>query len=596
MKKISSVKAKAKSTLFLTSPLMHFRTHRCKQFKRKSSPQFSLQAKGKAVLAFLAVAVLLWSSVPFQAANASSEMSIATGDGRTFTGFPVSSSSFSTNLTAYEQAALTTRFLVNGGPLGVDNFDTDLISAWRTVGMGVALNGANGVAPYTWKDFSGQDKTIQNIMLTAGGSAGLSSNSIFNAQANTGYYGLKKFDKNYWCGTYCRFYNSGLQYAGSLNDASSAIEGTIRTGYTKDSDFKGGSPQHFDWGGQGATAQDVFYIDNGYAASSWNFTGKKRKDRFMHTGIFFYNFKITPYLDNGYDSEILNSDDPAYDEDRGLFVPEEALIDSDGVNTTDLDMPLKKVFEKSGEESTSSTITHSSTHTQTNGYSRSFELLGEKSWDKVSKFGFKSSCTYNMSVADSLSAGWSDTRATKSGFKESTEVQLIIPPHTRACITADYGHYYQTLKMKCPMCLSFDVSVVNWGCDPSDDDAPSVCGLVATFNNAGGAVENAQENLDQLRDTVWWSNILSSHSGISNFASDMNRVAQASRAYIPYTNQGISMTYARPAVRYKSTTFVEEGTNLCDLQEDLLLSGEQKEGIIDDSVPAHLRRELGLFS
>ena len=520
--------------------------------------------RGKRIIVFVLTLLTVFSFFPLSQAKADStsdSRTLTMDSGETYNGYGIAGHEVQTHMTNYIRRALSTQFY--------DYYSKrwmDLASAWNNLGHAWAIDGvssdginSNGTCSYRWKDFKGGDtpEDLYQKVLSSGvcgresGDWWLNSNNAYlhYSDESPGYKYEEYYKKNYYCGTWIGYYRSGLQHANSLQDASDNIETTIKKACPYGG-YKDPNPAHYKWAQDADKNQDVFYMDDGFAATSENFGGqfgsKCRQRRYAHTGVFLYNFKVTPYYAGSKNYKIIDEGEDS------TYVAEGYIKGVDDVNNT----PNKTngSFQRSvtTSDSTSLTINHSDQHTETNGWGVKVAGGWKGIWKDIREISLSFEFNYNHTAADSFSDGWSKT---KSATTTETDTYTFGPytkdPWTTAVVSGTYGHKNFTATFNAPLMLSFDVAIVNWVIDASDDDAHDECALVYQFGSAHN-FDNATEEIRYRADDEWW---------IENFFNKFkNKVgfhegrvwARACADNIPISDQTMTLQHKVPWMKVEN--------------------------------------------
>lgn len=474
--------------------------------------------RGKRIAVFLLSLLTVFSFSPLSQARAlpytNNLRTFTMEDGQQYTGVGISGHQFTNNMNNYLRQALTTGFK--------DSYSgrwTDLASAWTNLARGFAITGAdqeglseNGACSYRWEDFKEGDmpKELYQIICSGGASCRVSGDWWNKDSTWYNYLGSStagyKFEKFYkkkkttfmngtdW-GTWIDYYSSGLKEASTLNAASQAIEDVIRAGSSKDQ-YKKCTPAHYEWGEDGKKMQEVFYTDTGFAATSADGTRFLRQSRYAHTGVFFYNFKFTPYYSDATDTKILDKE--------GKYIPEEYMQTMIQNNWSPNNYPMEDDKELSTTNSTTMTINHADTSTTTNGWGIKIGGSFKKVWKDVAEIAGSVEGSYSHTSATAVSDGWSKSNTISRSKKDTYKVgPFIVNPGCKGVVEGSSGHKTYTASFKAPVMLSFDVAIVNWVIDASKNKSEDKCALVAQFGTAHNH-ENATEEIRIKADNNWW--------------------------------------------------------------------------------------------
>lgn len=512
----------------------------------------------KRIAVFFLTLLTVFSFFPLSKAKATestNDSRVLTMDtGEKYNGFGIAGHEVQSHITNYIRRALSTQFYDKNSGRWMD-----LASAWNNLGHAWAIDGvssdgikSNGTCSYKWKDFSGKDMPadLYRKVLSSGVSGkedgvwwGNRYNAYLNYSAQSeGYKYEQRYDKNHFAGSYIGYYRSGLQHATSLQDASNAIEDTIKTAVCPYGGYKTPTPAHYTWTKDAEKYQDVFYMDDGFAAQSWNFNGKCRQARYAHTGVFLYNFKVTPYYADAKDFNVTSL---ATDKDS-KYIPEEYIRGTNDINNTPYED--KGSFERTitTTDSTTMTINHTDQHTETNGWGVKVGLSYKSIWKDIREVSASFEFNYNHSASDSFSDGWSNSKtASSSSTDKYTFGPYTKAPWTTAVVSGTCGHKSYTATFKTPLMLSFDVAIVNWVIDPSDDDAKDECALVVQLGTAHN-FENATEEIRyKADDSKWLDDFYNKFYNRFGFAEG-RAWARACADNIPISDQTVTLEHKIP--------------------------------------------------
>lgn len=545
--------------------------------------------RGKRIAVFLLSLLTVFSFSPLSQARADDytrdSRTLTMDTGQTYNGVGIAGHEVSTKMTDYIRRALSTLFVDKNSGRWMD-----LASAWNNLAHGFAVSGANkdGLkeatneedCSYRWRDFKDKDmpKDLYQKVLSAGAAGWYkgdwwSTITCYNHRAtdSEGYRYEKKYDKNFTdTGTWIYYYTSGLQQASSLDTASSNIESTIKASaraYNKR--YKECTPKKFEWGEEGKKVQDVFYIDDGFAACS-NAAGRmKRQSRYAHTGVFFYNFKVTPYYAAAKDHTIIG-------DKEGTFVGEKAVERSAFHNTTEDSMTKSFKVVVNTTDATSMTVNHSTTNTKTNGWGVKVGLSGERVWKDIAKIGASFEFNYSHTASNAFSDGWSKTTSETHTLTQENTVSGPIRPGYTLVTEGEMGYRYHEATFNAPLMLSFDVAVVNWVIDPSKDSAKDQCALVAQFGSAHG-YDNATDEIRSKADSDWW--IKQFHQKIKNLTGGFEEGSIWARACadnIPISDQTVTVKRKVPEANVYLVTYDQNGNKVSSVKQDIKIDPNKK--------------------
>ncbi len=327
--------------------------------------------------------------------------------------------------------------------------------------------------------------------------------SMAYATGSTGSYSanLKSGDNNY------NTKSNGLTYANSMASAAEAMENLMFTWYRG---AGGGRNDKYGDADDAAIAKnetlwdntdpdDVFWILNG----AYKTSGTNKKGHYQALGMLFSNFKITTILPE--------DDGNFYKTSASEDTPETRTYASNVKNLTGTQVSAQQEITNTTSATASSEIGHSEEY----GFEESLTLGVEKSigtsWKVNAEIGFKASQV--------LSNSWSKGESTTAEQSTSYNVSVDLPPYTNVMMTQRNNKATETTTYRCPVALSFTVTVVEYTLDPSSNNASCRTQVLATF---GG---NARKNLlkrgvvEQTLtdpDGVKWSDLYAANSGLEN--------------------------------------------------------------------------------
>lgn len=189
-------------------------------------------------------------------------------------------------------------------------------------------------------------------------------------------------------------------------------------------------------------------------------------------GLIFYDFSITPLIDDApFETIITSSSEPV-----------DQITMSDERNDATNESSFSKTVGTTLSTDTSNTITNSSSTTRTDGFGV------EIGYDV--KFGLDADeitthlgASYDFSVSEMFETSESDTVSYQESFSDSTETGIMVPPHALANIQTTSSTAQVGLAYDCPVAINYKVAIVSMCGTYYDDNAAILDMTSADYNH-----------------------------------------------------------------------------------------------------------------
>lgn len=263
--------------------------------------------------------------------------------------------------------------------------------------------------------------------------------------------------------------SSGLNYAGSIAEAGSAIEDSIFLNYKgagggrddkyKDSDPGGGAVYKNETLSGDTTADDVFWIVNGmYHRGSPG-------GHYRALAVVFHDFKVTPILP---------------EDSNTIFA---TTVESTGAGGNVTASHVKNLTDQpvtaSQTLSTSVTAEHSSEINGSKAYSYQQGItVGVEKEFAVAKASLEISLGWEQTV----SSGWSNSESQSKSVSSEYSVEVTLPEYTNVMLKQEDSESVETTIYNCPVAVSFSVTIVDYMLDPASSGAKATTQVLATYH------------------------------------------------------------------------------------------------------------------
>ncbi len=346
---------------------------------------------------------------------------------------------------------------------------------------------------------------------------------------------------------------SGITYASSMKKAGEAMETKLFNDYRA---AGGGREDKYGNTDSAAIAkngtlnndsssQDVFWMLTDACKTS----GSNKKGHYQAIGILFHNFKIAAILpsDSGdFYQTVESSPDPS----KKTF--------ASAVNNM-TDLPVSAQQEVSS--TTTTTATSSINGSESYGFSESVSVGFEKNF-----FFGTLNTELNFTATQTIEKGWEESESNTQTDNKKSTVTVELPPYTSVMIRQSDSETTITTTYDCPVALVFDVTIVEYTLDPSDNNADCKNKILATFT--GDARKNLRtravtnQSLTDKND-IDWDALYNANSGWEKIVDNqLSAAAPMSATGAVYTVVqetttsevfGVAPVYALASVKLKDS-------------------------------------------
>lgn len=190
-------------------------------------------------------------------------------------------------------------------------------------------------------------------------------------------------------------------------------------------------------------------------------------------GIIFYDFKVTPLIDDAPFNTLTTSSNEPLDQVSTSDLRNDNLTESDFSQTIGTTLSTD----------TSNTITNSSATTRTRGFGVEIgfeEKFGVKDNDEATiRYGFG----YDFSASEMFETSESDTVSYQESYSDTTATSITVPAHTLANIRTTTETAQLGLAYDCPVAINYKVAIVSMCGSYYDDNAAILDMTSADYNH-----------------------------------------------------------------------------------------------------------------
>lgn len=266
------------------------------------------------------------------------------------------------------------------------------------------------------------------------------------------------------------------------------------------------------------TSNDVWYMDIG----AYKTSGKNKKGHYQALGLIFSDFKV---------STVLPDDDDYYTHVKNNAASDGEVFLSDLKNETNRDITGTQTLTSTVQETATSTINRNTSLAQAFNMSRT-ATMGAGGSVVVAKMNSSFGFTMGLTTTGTIQAGWTDSEALTDSLTNTYTVNVPLEPYTNVLLKQYESTTTTTTTYNCPVALEFDVAVVEWALDPSDNNAKADTRVLAEFKDSAASDLYQRAIVERSLtdgDGINWNSLIGSNTTLEK------RVQQLATSYATST-------------------------------------------------------------